>query len=105
MACSCCAFGITADEHLNADKVAKELAQYRRKGPGPTTRRLRDGLLSAELREGTLLSSRMSAEGMQVHDLDLKGGKFGAPECSTVDAMIEGLQLAYQHDEASLSRA
>ena len=55
MACSCCAFGNTADEHFNADKVAKELAQYRRKGPGPTTRRLRDGLVSAGLREGTLL--------------------------------------------------
>jgi hypothetical protein len=55
MACSCCAFGNTADGHFNADKVAKELAQYRRKGPGPTTRRLRDGLVSAGLREGTLL--------------------------------------------------
>ena len=55
MACSCCAFGNTADEHFNADKVAKELAQHRRKGPGPTTRRLRDGLVSAGLREGTLL--------------------------------------------------
>ncbi|HEX2340926.1 MAG TPA: class I SAM-dependent methyltransferase [Vicinamibacterales bacterium] len=53
--CSCCGFGNTADEHFNADKVAKELAQYRRKGPGPTTRRLRDGLVSAGLREGTLL--------------------------------------------------
>jgi hypothetical protein len=37
-----------------------------------------------------------------VHDLDLKDGRFGAPECSTVDAMIEGLQLAYQNDEALL---
>jgi len=55
MACSCCAFGNTADEHFNADKVAKELAQYRRKGPRPTTRLLRDGLVSAGIREGTLL--------------------------------------------------
>jgi magnesium-protoporphyrin O-methyltransferase len=55
MACSCCAFGHTADEHFNTDKVAKELATYRRKGPGPTTRRLRDGLVSAGLREGTVL--------------------------------------------------
>lgn len=39
-----------------------------------------------------------------VHDLDLKDGKFGAPECSTVGAMIEGLQLAYQHDDALLER-
>jgi hypothetical protein len=55
MPCQCCAFGNTADEHFNSDKVAKELAQYRRKGPGPTTRRLRGGLVSAGLREGTLL--------------------------------------------------
>jgi hypothetical protein len=37
-----------------------------------------------------------------VHDLDLKDGRFGAPECSTVGAMIEGLQLAHQNDEALL---
>jgi ribosomal protein L11 methylase PrmA len=55
MACACCAFGNTADEHFNADKVAKELAQYRRKGPGPTTRRLRDALVSADLRDETVL--------------------------------------------------
>jgi hypothetical protein len=55
MACSCCVFGNTADEHFNADKVAKELAKVRRNGPGPTTRRLRDGLVSAGLRVGTLL--------------------------------------------------
>ena len=39
-----------------------------------------------------------------VHDLDLKDGRFGAPECSTVGAMIEGLQLAYQHDDALLEQ-
>jgi hypothetical protein len=33
-----------------------------------------------------------------VHDLDLKDGRFGAPECSTVGAMIEGLQLACRDD-------
>ena len=55
MACSCCAFGESADQHFNADKVAKELALYRRKGPRPTTRRLRDGLVSAGLRKGTIL--------------------------------------------------
>jgi hypothetical protein len=55
MACSCCSFGDSAEQHFNADKVAKELALYRRKGPGPTTHRLRDGLVSAGLREGTLL--------------------------------------------------
>ena len=39
-----------------------------------------------------------------VHDLDLKDDKFGAPECSTVGAMIEGLQLAYQDDDALLEQ-
>ncbi len=39
-----------------------------------------------------------------VHDLDLKDGRFGAPECSTVGAMIEGLQLACQNDEALLEQ-
>ena len=55
MACSCCAFGNIADEHFNADMVATELAQYRRNGPGRTTRLLREGLMSADLREGTVL--------------------------------------------------
>lgn len=31
------------------------MTRYRRKGPGPTTRRLRDGLIELGLREGTLL--------------------------------------------------
>jgi hypothetical protein len=39
-----------------------------------------------------------------VHDLDLKDSKFGAPECSTVSAMIDGLQLAYQNDDALLEQ-
>jgi hypothetical protein len=55
MGCSCCAFGNTADKHFNTAKVAKELSQYRRKGPGQTTRRLRDGIASVGLQSGTLL--------------------------------------------------
>ena len=55
MTCSCGAFGNTVDQHFTAEKVAKELRQYRRKGPGPPTRRLRDGLASAGLRQGTVL--------------------------------------------------
>jgi hypothetical protein len=39
-----------------------------------------------------------------VHDLDLKDGRFGAPECATVGAMIEGLQLAHQDDDELLER-
>ena len=39
-----------------------------------------------------------------VHDLDLKDGRFGAPECATVGAMIEGLQLAIHDDDALLAQ-
>jgi hypothetical protein len=39
-----------------------------------------------------------------VHDLDLKDGRFGAPECGTVGAVIEGLQLACREDEALLEQ-
>ncbi len=39
-----------------------------------------------------------------VHDLDLKDGRFGAPEGATVGAMIEGLQLAYPDDDALLAQ-
>jgi hypothetical protein len=39
-----------------------------------------------------------------VHDLDLKDARFQAPECGTVGAMIEGLQLSNQDDHALLEQ-
>jgi hypothetical protein len=39
-----------------------------------------------------------------VHDLDLKDGKFGAPEGSTVGTLIDGLQLAHGDDETLLTQ-
>jgi hypothetical protein len=38
-----------------------------------------------------------------VHDLDLKDQRFGTPECPTVGAMIDGLQLAHQSDSELLA--
>jgi hypothetical protein len=52
----------------------------------------------------TIAGPALSRIAAIVHDLDLKDGRFGAPECSTVGAMIEGLQLAYQNDEALLEQ-
>jgi hypothetical protein len=62
MACSCCAFGNTADRHFDEEKVAKELQQFRRKGPGPTTRALRDGLISAGIRQRPLVRRARSLD-------------------------------------------
>lgn len=39
-----------------------------------------------------------------VHDLDLKDGRFGAPEAATIGALIEGLQLATADDHDLLER-
>ena len=39
-----------------------------------------------------------------VHDLDLKDGRFGAPECATVGAVIEGLQLAHANHDTLLAQ-
>ena len=39
-----------------------------------------------------------------VHDLDLKDGRFGAPEAPAIGAVIEGLQLAYADDDALLEQ-
>jgi len=55
MACACCAFPDTAERQFTRQKAAAEMTRYRRKGPGPTTRLLRDGLVRAGLIEGTLL--------------------------------------------------
>jgi hypothetical protein len=39
-----------------------------------------------------------------VHDLDLKDGRFGAPEAATVGGVIEGLQLAHADDHELLAQ-
>ena len=39
-----------------------------------------------------------------VHDLDLKDGRFGPPEATTVGTLIEGLQLATADDDTLLER-
>jgi hypothetical protein len=39
-----------------------------------------------------------------VHDLDLKDGRFGAPEAATVGVLIDGLQLAHADDTQLLER-
>ncbi|MGH9161743.1 MAG: chromate resistance protein ChrB domain-containing protein [Vicinamibacteraceae bacterium] len=39
-----------------------------------------------------------------VHDLDLKDGRFGAPEAPSVGIVIDGLQRAYADDDALLAQ-
>lgn len=43
----CCSFEDVAERHFDSRKAAKELAHYRKRGPGDTTRMLRDGIRGA----------------------------------------------------------
>src|SRR6185503_9550566 len=52
---ACCAFDETVHQQFTKEKATQELDRYRRKGVGPTTRRLIDGLSRAGLVGGTLL--------------------------------------------------
>ena len=92
-------FGFAADRESVPDHgVPFDMfgVEFTHKGEGCTF----ETLCSAFGLDGPALS-RIAAI---VHDLDLKDGKFGAPECSTVGALIEGLQLAYQNDDALLEQ-
>jgi hypothetical protein len=51
-----------------------------------------------------LRDSALARIGAIVHDLDLKDDRFGAAECATVGAMIEGLQIAIADDHALLAQ-
>lgn len=92
-------FGFAADRHsvpghaVPFDMFGVEFSHH---GDGCTF----ETLCSVFALEGPALS-RIAAI---VHDLDLKDGRFGAPECGTVSAMIEGLQLACQDDDALLEQ-
>jgi magnesium-protoporphyrin O-methyltransferase len=53
---TCCTiFDETVDQHFTLKKAQQELERYRQKGPGPTARRLLEGLTQAGVVEGTLL--------------------------------------------------
>lgn len=51
----CCAFVESVDQQFTNKKAAKELERYRRKGAGPTTRLLIEGISQAGIADGTLL--------------------------------------------------
>ncbi len=51
----CCTFVESVDQQFTSKKAAKELERYRRKGAGPTTRLLIEGISQAGIAEGTLL--------------------------------------------------
>ena len=67
---SCCAFEETVDEQFTSKKAGQELERYRRKGAGPTTRLLIEGLSQAGMVEGTLLDIGAGVGGLTFELLD-----------------------------------
>lgn len=55
MACCCSSVGASAERQFSEKRATEDLAQYRAKGAGSTTRLLLDGLANAGPVQGTLL--------------------------------------------------
>jgi magnesium-protoporphyrin O-methyltransferase len=55
MQCSCGDYGAAAQRQFTEQIASDDLERYRKKGPGPTTRLLRDGLMQAGPVGGVLL--------------------------------------------------
>jgi hypothetical protein len=49
-----------------------------------------------------LQDAALSAIGAVVHNLDLKDGRFGAPQAATMGVLIEGLRLTHEQDSVLL---
>jgi SAM-dependent methyltransferase len=55
MQCSCGDYGAAAERQFTEEIAARDLKSFRAKGPGPTTRLLRDGLIQAGQTDGVVL--------------------------------------------------
>jgi SAM-dependent methyltransferase len=92
----CCrtAYEDTADRQFNTQKVAQEVARYRVKGPGPTTRLLADGIARAGMSTGTVLDVGAGFGALTFTLLDR-----GVTNATAVDASAAYVEAA--RDEAS----
>ena len=76
MPCCCSSAGASAERQFSEKRAAKDLAQYRSKGPGATARLLLAGLAEAGPVEGRLLDI-----GSGIGSLTFEFAGPGAGEC------------------------
>ena len=91
--CCCSPFESAANQQFNQKKVAQELARYRERGPGPTTRMLVDGIAQSGTLSGTVLDVGSGVGGLTFALLDR-----GATSAVAVDASTAYVRAA--RDEA-----
>jgi SAM-dependent methyltransferase len=102
MSCSCYSFGDAAERHFTSEKVSKELRRYREKGPGPTTRLLRDGLAAAGLTTGTLLDVGAGLGVLTLELLDLGMSRAVVVEASSAYLSAASEEAARRGRSASI---
>ena len=81
MNCCCGVFGVAAERQFTEHIATRDLESYRAKGPGTTTRLLRDGLLQAGSVDGALLDIGAGIGALTFELLDA-----GATRAIVVDA-------------------
>jgi SAM-dependent methyltransferase len=81
MHCSCGDYGAAARRQFTEQIAARDVESYRAKGPGTTTRRLRDGLIRAGLVDGVVLDIGAGIGALTFELLDA-----GATRAIAVDA-------------------
>jgi 2-polyprenyl-3-methyl-5-hydroxy-6-metoxy-1,4-benzoquinol methylase len=89
MSCSCYGFSDTAEKHFTSEDAAAEIARYRKKGPGPTTRLLMDGLARGGPINGSVLDVGAGVGALSFELLDR-----GAERVTIVDASSAYLEMA-----------
>lgn len=87
----CSTFGDVAGEFFSQQMAARDLARYRRKGPGPTTRLMIEGLIAAGASQGLLIDV-----GSGVGSLTFELLESGVTQAIAVDASAAYLDAASQ---------
>jgi SAM-dependent methyltransferase len=89
MHCSCGGYGAAAERQFTEQVAARDLESYRAKGPGSTTRLLRDGLVQAGQVDGVVLDI-----GAGIGALTFELLEAGATHAIAVDASPAYIQAA-----------
>jgi magnesium-protoporphyrin O-methyltransferase len=99
----CCSpFSDIAGRQFDADKVASEVADYRKNGPGPTTRLLRDGLVQAGLAHGVLLDIGAGLGALTFELIDRGTTRAIAVDASSSYLDAAAQEAARRHQNASI---